>query len=216
MAEIDGGSACALAELAVAFPQQVRGYSYSIERSSDRRSVGCLEGGQGRLGDPVREYCAILLSDGTTIELAELSETPGTVSMWHDGRPFGRCVSAGEGKPLRPASAKAWDLYLEERPFGKIERGLVVTHGSLFIQRPDGRRLPLVLARSRSHVDMVRCLWSLVSLRLLWGRPWPNRDLVLPDGSIEGLSEAEVLYYFAISLFFRAWAFGFEFGDGGD
>ena len=69
--KVNSSSTYNLIDLAVAFHNDVHGYKCSIERSFDRKTVGCLLGDFGHKSDPINEYCIVLLTNNIKIEFVK-------------------------------------------------------------------------------------------------------------------------------------------------
>lgn len=200
-----------LTDLAVAFPEGVRGYRCTIERASNRETVGRLEGDRGGKRDPMHAYCVVELSNGTKLEFLKKKANPDVTIILCNNSYFGSCTCTDKTAVLFVACEREWELQLGRAKFGQIRRGLLVTEDNLFISCPDGTRLPIILAYKNSIADFPVVLWRLLSLSFLFTPPPPNRDLIIPHEAGMGLSEKELVYYFAISLYFRAAVFQLEY-----
>ena len=213
MHRVDRSLEYSLTDLAAAFPGDVGGYRYTIERASNSEVVGCLEGHHGRKADPVAEYCLFELSNGTKVEFVRWRESPEATAIVSDGRALGLCICTDLRRGWIFEHKGSWELEVAGAEFGDIRRGTMVTRDNLFILRPDGSRLPLILARQDRLRDFFLVFWRLLSFSFLYRPPPPNRDLIIPEGYGNGLSDDELLFYFAISLYFRASVFQLDYGN---
>jgi len=204
MQRVAPGAAFALSDLALACHENTRGYRCLLERARDRTTVGCLEGDCTHGRDPLRNYCFVALSDGTTFELVERRQHAGRTDIWHNGRTIGHAACTREDLIEGTVCPTAWDLFHEGRLFGEVSRGLKVRPESLWVHRADGPDLPLVLPRKNGLGQMVRAIGRLAALKFLSGWPPANHDLLVPGQAARTLSNDQLAFYFAAVLLFRA------------
>ena len=204
MQRVAPGAAFALSDLALARPENTRGYRCLIERARDRKPVGCLEGDCAHGHDPLRKYCFAALSDGTTFELVERRQHAGRTDIWHNGRIIGRAACTREDLIEGTVCPTAWELFHEGRLFGEVSRGLTVRPESLWIHRTQGPDLPLVLPRKDGLGQFMRAIGRVASLKFLSASPPANHDLVVGAQPARSLTDQQLAFYFAAVLLFRA------------
>jgi len=203
-----------LVDLSVSFPEDYRGRRYCLELADSRHMIGCLEASEITRID-TRQYAVVLLTDQTTFEFVRNGDQS---TIYLDGKVLGfvNVVASWEFSCLAQFSCPhTWSLIHQQCEFGTIVRPYAMGPDDLFIERPDGVRLPVSLAMRSTLWDIILPIWRIVSLRCLFTPPPPNPNRVICRRDVAQLTEMETIFYFAICLFFRALVFGFDFSDPG-
>lgn len=195
-----------LCEIALAFPQDVRGRRYILERCDGRRQVGVVQSVLD--GSRSNGYLAVRLFDGRELE-ACLSQDGSLVTCLDRTRPCGELRRQGE-RTSPSTRLRTWNVFHESSLFGVIQIPATAYWNSLSIRRVDGKPSPQIhLARRPIS------LWNIVRPIRWFAEFTRNSDLVAPDGGSCPLSEGELALYFLVNLVFRMFLFDLDFAVGG-
>ena len=207
LADTEPSAPLDIRKLALAFPEAIDGYRYTIENSEDRACVGVLEGDSLICNSDELHCCHVCLADGCEYHMAHDFEAHDVLRIWKNDHGIGYICEVSE---TLPRWGRAWELHHREILFGRVVFGGFGA-GPLTITRQGKPAVPLRLARRDTFSDFLIVLKRVVTLQFLYRPPPPNKDLVIPREAAVLLAPEELEFYFAVSLVFRTVYFGLDF-----
>ncbi|MHC4087663.1 MAG: hypothetical protein ACYSWZ_19190 [Planctomycetota bacterium] len=176
--------------------------------------------------DPVLEYCAVIIVDGTSFEALTTKTDRQWTLVYKNGKVLGKIHSEWcQTKPrfLGPCRSR-WELYVGDTVWGHVKTGKhllgkkfylkdLVTRDSLRITTDNKTLLPIHLCREHRLVDFFRILFRLITLYPLWAdkSKLVNKETVIPKCATR-LTEPDMeSFYFMINIVFRIVFFDMAF-----
>ena len=197
-----------LRDVAVAFPEDIKGRRYRLERKATRVALGSVEAVVARTGG--ESGYEIVVDFITGERIMARSRGSNTIDVFAGDRRIGRVVSnrsdiAEVARPMR------WSVYLHEDLWGTVSRAGITIGQSLAMRTVDGEEWPIRVGRVDRFSDFLKALLSLLTLSI-W-RPQPvNLDTVIPQGTPTTGHTDRCVLFFAVNLVFRMLVLPHDFG----
>jgi len=190
-------------------------YEFGLSKTTGSTTDGfCLAGDcSSNKNEPLKEYCCVLLCDGTYYEAFTLKEEPETTYIYHNSQFMGKCCFELH-KKLTVKWRDSWQLYMGETFFGSVKSFMDfmgenresnwVSPKSLKIVRKDERSLDIHLRDQTKFIKRVFIILRNI-LYCLSGkaRKVVHTNLVIPRDDSDFEDENTTKFYFIVIIIFR-------------